>query len=619
MSKYSQEEVEISPEENINDVKQIFRRLEDMASDEMKHKLFKKLKETPFLIALNYENSKGTYKKPSDIYLGEQYTEDKHLDIYFEGNREAWYLAEIYRSIIDVATLKELSCKTKIHIIYREANWNGHVTIRNARADYARGLNGFDPDCEIDGFEYALKNINIERAKIIWNILKKDYKRIYGTVESATRQDWSNLTEEEKFSKMGELLITYQWLPDTGGNFHKPSEILLSELHGEFDKESLDAKCVAEELKFKTVEEDQLLEQLPDEFKDVYKEIKSLSEKNRKKAIEFIKSLKVDAERISVDESQNEIRNKLEEALDTPSQGGRDSAPSRDWDGLTPEEEEKTRKEYGNEIADRLNNMQLKLKPKISRNPEFIDRINPKAFLLEQYNGHCQICNIQLDLPNKNPLFNTVHLVKIEGKHVWANMEFNVLCLCPNCQALMDHGGRDLKNILETAKEVSRGEVAPEEVDERRGDYHIINVKVAGKEREIFYTPKHMQQLAAFIEQTAEKEEEEEYDTKKETTNERTENLKPHTDLENGKTLDNSKRDPLQLIIKAFVRLKEGNDWVNLADLGNSVKQIDSNFNPRTYGYDKLNQIIRTYHDVFEIKGQSPVYIRIKKKELLQG
>lgn len=64
---------------------------------------------------------------------------------------------------------------------------------------------------------------------------------------------------------------------------------------------------------------------------------------------------------------------------------------------------------------------------------------------------------------------------------------------------------------------------------------------------------------------------------------------------------------------------KRDDGWAYLADLGNSLRKLDSNFNPRTYGYDKLNQIIRTYHDVFEIKGQSPVYIRIKKKELLQG
>jgi hypothetical protein len=69
----------------------------------------------------------------------------------------------------------------------------------------------------------------------------------------------------------------------------------------------------------------------------------------------------------------------------------------------------------------------------------------------------------------------------------------------------MKHGGRDLKSVWETAEKRLKGEAAPEEVDEREGDFYIISVEVAGKEREIFYTPKHMQQLASFIEQTAKK------------------------------------------------------------------------------------------------------------------
>jgi len=599
LPKYKGEKISVGREENIKYVKIITKILKNHSSDR-KYKLLDELREISFLFAKNLGDFREEYKKPVDIYLGEIYTENKDLEIFFDGNDNIWLLDERYKGFVNISTFKEMGCKTEIQVSYRKPDWDGTVTIYDFHSLHRRALYEFDPDCEIEGLQYALEHINLERAKIIWNILKEHYKRILGVVEWSSRQDYSNSTKEEMFSEMGKLLNTHKWLLDKEGIFHKPSEILFSELHEEFDQESLEARHIAEKLTFKTVVEDQLLEQLPDEVKDVYKEIRSLSKENKKKAIEFIKSLKVDAERISADESPKEIRNKLEVALDSPSQGGRDSAPSRDWDGLTPEEEEKTRKEYGNEIADRLNNMQLKLKPKISSDPEFIDRINPKAFLLEQYNGHCQICNIQLDLPNKNPLFNTVHLVKIEGKHVWANMEFNVLCLCPNCQALMDHGGRDLKNILETAKKVSRGEVAPEEVDERRGDYHIINVKVAGKEREIFYTPKHMQQLAAFIEQTAEKEEVEQG-----TKGEEEPVLTPATAIQKGEKYEpvNDNKNLLSPLIKqAFEMAKRDDGWAYLADLGNSLRKLDPCFNHRTYGYNKLNEMVRDYEDVLGLK-----------------
>ena len=88
--------------------------------------------------------------------------------------------------------------------------------------------------------------------------------------------------------------------------------------------------------------------------------------------------------------------------------------------------------------------------------------------------------------------------------------------------------------------------------------------------------------------------------------------------LTHSKTLG-SKRDLLQLIIQAFEKAKRDEGWAYLADLGNSIKQLDPDFNTRTYGYSKLNQIIRAYQDVFEIKiqnktGPSQVYIHRKEK-----
>ena len=520
LPKYKQEKIDITPEENINDVKRVAEILKNVSSDERKFKLIKELKAIPFLVAINFGDFRVKYKRLRDVYLGERYTSNKDIDIYFEGNENTWFLDGRYLNVIDVSTLVGLSCKTKIQVIYQEASY-GTVTIDASRGSYKRGLYGFDPDCEIDGLEYALENINIERAKIIWNILKKDYKRIYGTVESATRQDWSNSTEEEKFSKMGELLITYQWLPDTEGNFHKPSEILLSELHGEFDKESLDAKCVAEELEFKSDNEQQILEELeklPEEIKEAYsfsKEMKGLSEEDKKKTMKFIKSLKTTKE-MSVGISIVEIGKQIEESLVTPPSKEIDNSQIRS--SLTPGDEESIRKNYGNEIRNRLNKMRVIQKPTIGTKTQIIDPVDPKQFLLDQYNGHCQICKTKLYLgPNKKPWVNTDRLFKkIQGKYGWANMEFNVLGVCPNCQVLMDYGGRDIRNVIETAKKVSRGEVAPEEVDERMGNFHIsglfyiMPIEVAGKKTEIIYSQTHMQKLAEFIEQSAKKEEEEE-------------------------------------------------------------------------------------------------------------
>jgi len=63
----------------------------------------------------------------------------------------------------------------------------------------------------------------------------------------------------------------------------------------------------------------------------------------------------------------------------------------------------------------------------------------------------------------------------------------------------MKHGGRELNGIVKKAKQVAMGDAAPEEVRERNGDFYIVNVNIAGKEKELFYTPTHMAKVSAFV------------------------------------------------------------------------------------------------------------------------
>ena len=440
---------------------------------------------------------------------------------------------------------------------------------------------------------YALEHINLERAKIIWNILKEHYKRIHGTVEQSTYQDYRYPWEEEKFSKMGELLIKYQWLPDTGGNFHKPSEILLSELHGEFDKESLDAKCVAEELKFKTVEEDQFLKQLPIAKRKRYELVNELYQIMPEEKMDKILEKMIEQNRVKKDDfTAQDVTTKFKESLVTPESSSTDSTQDGGWNGLTPGEEEQIRKAYGNEFSGRVERTHIIREPKIITGSKIEDIINPQEFLYEQYKGHCQICNTRLDLgPIKRPYFEVFRIRETQGKNPETNMEFNVLCLCPNCHALMKHGGRDLESVWETAEKVSKREVAPEEVGERSGDFYIINIKVARKEREIFYTPTHMATIAAVVEQTTKKEEEPVLTAA--TAIQEDGNYEPVNDNKN----------QLQPLIKqAFEMAKHDDGWAYLADMGNYLKKLDSDFNHRSYGYSKLNEMIRVYEDVLGLK-----------------
>jgi hypothetical protein len=63
----------------------------------------------------------------------------------------------------------------------------------------------------------------------------------------------------------------------------------------------------------------------------------------------------------------------------------------------------------------------------------------PKVFLKEKYGGKCQICGYMFIQRNGEPYFEGLHLVSTT-KADWLDHEGNVLCLCANCCAKMQHG-----------------------------------------------------------------------------------------------------------------------------------------------------------------------------------
>jgi hypothetical protein len=63
----------------------------------------------------------------------------------------------------------------------------------------------------------------------------------------------------------------------------------------------------------------------------------------------------------------------------------------------------------------------------------------------------------------------------------------------------MKYGGRNLKELFDRAMYVAKGEAAPEEIEERGGDFYVVPVTVAGKERELYIAPIHMAKLSAFV------------------------------------------------------------------------------------------------------------------------
>lgn len=78
------------------------------------------------------------------------------------------------------------------------------------------------------------------------------------------------------------------------------------------------------------------------------------------------------------------------------------------------------------------------------------------------------------------------------------------------------------------------------------------------------------------------------------------------------------KFDPVPLLRAAFDMAVHEDGWANLGELGFYLRQLDPGFDPRTYGFKQLSQLIKSQPALFEVRardeagGGSAVYARLK-------
>lgn len=103
-----------------------------------------------------------------------------------------------------------------------------------------------------------------------------------------------------------------------------------------------------------------------------------------------------------------------------------------------------------------------------------------------------------------------------------------------------------------------------------------------------------------------------------------TENLVPRWPVSKEETTDMKKTgkdkriDPVPLLKGAFDMAVQEDGWANLGTMGIYLHQLDPGFDPRTYGFKQLNQLIRKYSNQFELRfheegGRTVVYVRAKE------
>jgi uncharacterized LabA/DUF88 family protein len=75
--------------------------------------------------------------------------------------------------------------------------------------------------------------------------------------------------------------------------------------------------------------------------------------------------------------------------------------------------------------------------------------------------------------------------------------------------------------------------------------------------------------------------------------------------------------DSIPILKEAFDMAVKEDGWANLAEMGNHLRKLDPGFDPRTFGYKQLSQLIKSIPKIFEIKSQKRsglliFYIKLK-------
>ena len=213
----------LDPAQHDADLERIARALDEAAAGR-RAELLEQVTATAFLIGENAAAGEQALLPPPRLY---QRTKD--LEAYFEGNPDAWFARDGYGPWL--VQLRAMGVRQAVEIRARTANAAGYVMIMMDFGRNERGLDGFDPDAEVDGLDFALAHPSHGRSEYVWNVLLAPNRRLVaGVVERSVLTSFSDSSLEETRLEMGQAAARQAWLPGRDGAFRPPGELSLDDL-----------------------------------------------------------------------------------------------------------------------------------------------------------------------------------------------------------------------------------------------------------------------------------------------------------------------------------------------------------------------------------------------------
>ncbi|HEY0719515.1 MAG TPA: hypothetical protein VGD68_18010, partial [Streptosporangiaceae bacterium] len=220
----------LDPAQHAADLEYVARTLDEAAPGD-RERLLERLGGTAFLVGENAATGEARLLPPPRLHQ-----RSKELETYFGGNPGAWFARDTYGPWL--VQLRDMGVRQDVRLTARAPGPAGYVVLVVDFGRNERGLDGFDPDAELDGLEFALGHPSHALAEYVWNTLLSPNRRlIAGVVERSVLMSFADATRETVSSAIGRTAGEATWLPHPDGTFRRPGEVSLDDLPPTFTRD----------------------------------------------------------------------------------------------------------------------------------------------------------------------------------------------------------------------------------------------------------------------------------------------------------------------------------------------------------------------------------------------
>jgi hypothetical protein len=458
-----------------------------------RQRLLEQLEQTAFLIGENAATGERRLLAPTMLYQ-----RSKDLEIYFDRNPDAWFAGDAYGPWL--AQLRGMGVREQVELRARRTNHLGYVVIVDYRGEHERGIDGFDPDADFDGLEFALRHPNHARSEYVWNVLLAPSRQLVaGVVEKSSRQEFLDARREDVMSAIGTVAANAAWLPGPGGSFHRPADLRVDDLPPTYKRDEVLAKAlgmvqavVEEASRQLGLPPDVLrgLSQYPDLVATIEQALKDRAAALGKSPVA---NFDEDNGTGSAADEKIDYATALSEAFERPGHPARDRADIRADLASGIVNNPQFRRERIRDAIEEDKDAEPLSHDRFRRVPRRLWEAkddSARQFLLEQYGGHCQICDQTFTKRDNAPYFEGLYLVaRTHGR--WLDRPGNVISLCATCCAKFQHGTVEAPDI--------RNQIITWRTRQEGGHDACLRLQLCGERVRLRFTEKHLLDLQEII------------------------------------------------------------------------------------------------------------------------